>query len=112
MPSSRAFDAHVKLRSSVSPTNEVIIFSNIPKEDLEPMEEYLVMKKIKVKNDVEEVVVAVRVKEAMEDDDDDDDDESDASKTGAGGDLKEEDDEDSEGRSIVMVACYAVLRIY
>lgn len=87
MPSARTFDLSVKLKG-----NEIVLFTGLNKEELESIEEFLRMKKIRVKNETEELAVAVDL--AMGDGSDD------------GGDVEmqglvgEELDEDSEGTSL------------
>lgn len=99
LPSSQKFDLVIKMKSTAT-TTENVVFTSVMKDELESIEEFLTMKKVRVKNEAEEVVAAAVVM-ALGSDDDEGDDDSDAAPRGkkAGGDLREEDDEDSEGRS-------------
>jgi structure-specific recognition protein 1 len=100
LPSSQKFDLVIKMKSTAT-TTENVMFTSVMKDELESIEEFLTMKKVRVKNEAEEVVAAAVVM-ALGSDDDEGDDDSDAAPRGkksAGGDLREEDDEDSEGTS-------------
>lgn len=96
LPSARTFDLNVRLKAD---SDHPIIFSALNKEELAPIEEFLRSKKIRVKNEMEELAAAEVA--ALGDDDDDDDDNSDGMDVdkSLGGNklLGEEDDEDSEG---------------
>lgn len=95
LPSARTFDLNVRLKAD---SDHPIIFSALNKEELAPIEEFLRSKKIRVKNEMEELAAAEVA--ALGDDDDDDDDNSDGMDVdkSLGGNklLGEEDDEDSE----------------
>lgn len=98
------FDLSIKFKSAAN--LDGITFTSFAKEELESIEEYLLMKKIRVKNETEDVA-APELIAALESDDDDDAGDSDADDgpkkvKAAGGDLREEDDEDSEGSSTLF----------
>lgn len=99
LPSARTFDLTVRLKSD---TDHPVIFSALNKEELQSIEDFLKMKKIRVKNEVDEAMAA---EVAALGDSDDDDDDSDNDKMDvdaprrAAGLLGEEDDEDSEGKT-------------
>lgn len=77
-------------------TDHPIVFSALNKEELQSIDEFLRMKKVRVKNEMEELAAA-EVAALGDDDDDDDDDAMDVDVAAPKGVLAEEDDEDSEG---------------
>lgn len=79
-------------------TDHPIIFSALNKEELQSIDEFLRMKKVRVKNEMDELA-AVEAAALGDDDDDDDDDAMDVDAPALKGVLAEEDDEDSEGES-------------
>ncbi|GAA5874984.1 hypothetical protein JCM16303_004968 [Sporobolomyces ruberrimus] len=72
LPSARTFDLNIRLKDSTSGNPS---FSSLNKEELTAITEFLTMKKIKVKNEMEELAAAEAeaLGGAMEDDSDDDD---------------------------------------
>ncbi|KAK4705999.1 FACT complex subunit SSRP1/POB3, partial [Phenoliferia sp. Uapishka_3] len=93
LPSARTFDLNVKLKGD---SDHPIIFSALNKEELTTIEEHLRSKKIRVKNEMDELAAA-EVAALGDDGDSDDDDESmDVDKAAVKDLLGEEDDEDSE----------------
>lgn len=76
-------------------TDHPIVFSALNKEELTSIDEFLRMKKVRVKNEMDELAAAEVA--ALGDDDDDDDDAMDVDAAVPKGVLAEEDDEDSEG---------------
>ncbi|GAA6017728.1 hypothetical protein JCM10207_000477 [Rhodosporidiobolus poonsookiae] len=106
LPSARTFDLAIRLKDAAS-GSQPLVFSALNKEELQNITDFLTMKKIKVKNEMEEMaaVEAEALGGASSDDDDAmsvDEDEDDRPKrraaggAAAGGDMREEDDEDSE----------------
>lgn len=93
LPSARTFDLNVRLKGD---SDHPIIFSALNKEELTTIEEHLRAKKIRVKNEMDELAAA-EVAALGDDDDDDDDDDMDVDKAAVKDLLGEEDDEDSEG---------------
>ncbi|GAA5972879.1 hypothetical protein JCM11641_003986 [Rhodosporidiobolus odoratus] len=109
LPSARTFDLSIRLKDSSSGP---LVFSALNKEELQNITDFLTMKKIKVKNEMEELAAAEAeaLGGALEDDSDEEDgvsidsDEEEGGKRRKGkaaggapaGDLREEDDEDSE----------------
>ncbi|GAA5863656.1 hypothetical protein JCM8547_003683 [Rhodosporidiobolus lusitaniae] len=104
LPSARTFDLSIRLKDS-----STLLFSALNKEELPAITDFLTMKKIKVKNEMEELAAAEAEAlgaESSEDEamsvDGDSEDEGKKRKGrvggGAvgGGELREEDDEDSE----------------
>lgn len=94
LPSARTFDLHVKLSSSAA--GESIVFSSLNKEELESIEEFLRMKKVRVKNEMEEYNVVLGAV---------DEDMGGMSDSGIGGMVAggpgDEEDEDSEGAPLI-----------
>ncbi|KAK4049352.1 FACT complex subunit [Microbotryomycetes sp. JL221] len=70
LPSARTFDLSVRLRADGSS----IVFSAVNKEELQSIEEFLKVKKLRVKNEMEELAAAEAAVLGDDDDDDDDDD--------------------------------------
>ncbi|KAM0755556.1 SSrecog-domain-containing protein [Meredithblackwellia eburnea MCA 4105] len=92
--SARTFDLSVRLKSD---TDHSIIFSALNKEEQQAIDDFLRSKKIRVKNEMEELAAAEAAVLGDDDDDDDaDDDDDDMEVDGSGNALREEDDEDSE----------------
>ncbi|GAA5820920.1 hypothetical protein JCM11251_001876 [Rhodosporidiobolus azoricus] len=105
LPSARTFDLAIRLKDSSSGGNPV--FSALNKEELQNITDFLQMKKIKVKNEMEELAAAEAeaLGGALSSDDEDamsvDEEESSGRRKRQGGggakeELREEDDEDSE----------------
>ncbi|GAA5958801.1 hypothetical protein JCM21900_004768 [Sporobolomyces salmonicolor] len=104
LPSARTFDLSIRLKDSSSGP---LVFSALNKEELTNITDFLTMKKIKVKNEMEELAAAEAeaLGGGISDDDDamsvDSDEESDAGrrkakKAATGAPLMEDEDEDSE----------------
>ncbi|GAA6039203.1 hypothetical protein JCM8097_000468 [Rhodosporidiobolus ruineniae] len=103
LPSARTFDLAIRLKDS---TSGPLVFSALNKEELPNLTDFLTMKKIKVKNEMDEIAAAEAEALGAESSDEDamsvDEDEGEGrgkrkSAVGAlNGDLREEDDEDSE----------------
>ncbi|GAA5833091.1 hypothetical protein JCM3766R1_001389 [Sporobolomyces carnicolor] len=108
LPSARTFDLNIRLKDASSGNP---VFSALNKEELTSITDFLAMKKIKVKNEMEELAAAEAeaLGGALEDDSDedamsvdsDDDDDRPKRKQGAGGaatigQMNADDDEDSE----------------
>lgn len=96
LPSARTFDLLIKLRSAA--TAENITFSAMQKEELEGIEDFLKMKKIRVKNEMEELAAAVDTALGQEDSDDE----------MAVMAIGEENDEDSESMSFFFLCSNSV----
>ncbi|GAA5892755.1 hypothetical protein JCM6882_000573 [Rhodosporidiobolus microsporus] len=104
LPSARTFDLSIRLKDTAAGGNPV--FSALNKEELQNITDFLTMKKIKVKNEMEELA-AVEAEalggESSDDDamsvDDEEDDRRPRKKQGgapAGAAMQEDEDEDSE----------------
>ncbi|GAA5868438.1 hypothetical protein JCM3774_005379 [Rhodotorula dairenensis] len=110
LPSARTFDLSIRLKdSSAVAGGGPLVFSAVSKEELQTITDFLSMKKIKLKNEMEELAQAEAAAldvSSDEDDamasDDDDDDESDGGRsrrkktTGAVDAMDLDEDEDSE----------------
>ncbi|KAI5475287.1 hypothetical protein MNV49_001669 [Pseudohyphozyma bogoriensis] len=91
LPSARTFDLNVRVKADASP----IIFSALNKEELQNIEEFLRSKKVKVKNEMEELAAAEAAALGADDSDDSDaeSDKMEVDRNVGGG---EDEDEDSE----------------
>ncbi|SCV68203.1 BQ2448_324 [Microbotryum intermedium] len=98
LPSARTFDLLIRLRGD---PDHPIVFSALNKEELQPIEDFLRMKKIKIKNEMDEMAAVeaavLGVDDSDEDQDDDDDEDGDVKmKKVKGGQGEEDDDEDDD----------------
>lgn len=105
LPSARTFDLSVRLRGD---PEHPIVFSALNKEELQTIEDFLHMKKIKVKNEMDELaaveaaVLAGAGDDSSDEDDDDDAMDVDGAASGRKSNTRDAigqdlDDEDSEG---------------
>ncbi|KWU45585.1 FACT complex subunit POB3 [Rhodotorula sp. JG-1b] len=111
LPSARTFDLSIRLKDSSSVAGGgPLVFSAVSKEELQTITDFLSMKKIKLKNEMDELAQAEAVAaldvssdedEAMASSDDDDDARSRRKKKAVGVDAMDlDEDEDSEGTSL------------
>jgi hypothetical protein len=121
LPSARTFDLNIRLKDSMSGNP---VFSAVNKEELTSITEFLSMKKIKVKNEMEELAAAEAealggaLAEDSDDDDamsvDSDDDDRPKKRQSAKqsgpttlNQMAADDDEDSEGKS--LLCCFRTI---
>ncbi|TNY23134.1 hypothetical protein DMC30DRAFT_450742 [Rhodotorula diobovata] len=114
LPSARTFDLAIRLKDSSS--SAPLVFSALSKEELTNITDFLTLKKIKVKNEMDELAAAEAEAlgaAAMESDSDDDDDAMSVDEdkprargaAAAGGDAMDEDDE-SEGALLLSLPLF------
>ncbi|SCZ89982.1 BZ3500_MvSof-1268-A1-R1_Chr1-3g01704 [Microbotryum saponariae] len=98
LPSARTFDLSIRLRGD---PDHPIVFSALNKEELQPIEDFLRMKKIKIKNEMDEIAAVEAAVLGADDSDEEDEEEDDEDgdvkmKTVKNGGGAEEDDEDED----------------